>query len=113
MSNRGSKKGKSSEFDAEDDDHIKSGPVVKVYSHEGFILTSKIAKSFNEAKKRVSNATPKFFQRSTERLFRVPKIQISKINCKIKSISSGLVTRRLHFLKKYDTKQTFSPSCRN
>ena len=45
MSNRGSKKrGKSSEFDTEDDGHIKSGPVVKAWSHEGFMLTSKIAK---------------------------------------------------------------------
>ena len=38
------KKQKSSEFDAEDDGHIKMGPAVKVWSHEGFILTSKIAK---------------------------------------------------------------------
>ena len=64
-------------------------------------------------KKRVSNATPNFFPRSNERLFRVWKIQISKINCKIKSILSGFVARTLYFLKKYDTKQAFSPSCRN
>ena len=30
------KKGKSSEFDAEDDDHTKSGLDVKLWSHEGF-----------------------------------------------------------------------------
>ena len=41
--------------------------------------------------------TPKFFPRSSERVFGVPKIQISKINCKIKSILSGLLTRRLYF----------------
>ena len=29
--------------------------------------------------------------------FKVPKIQISKINCKIKSILSGLFTRKLYF----------------
>ena len=39
------KKGKSSEFSAKDDGHIKSGPAVKVWSYEGFILTSKIAKN--------------------------------------------------------------------
>ena len=42
MSNRGLKKGKSSEFDAQDDDHIKLGPALKVLSYEGFILTSKM-----------------------------------------------------------------------
>ena len=46
MSNRGSKKKrKSSEFSAQDDGHIKSGPAVKVWSHEGFILTSKITRN--------------------------------------------------------------------
>ena len=39
------KKRKSLEFDAEDDEDIKSGPAVNVWSHEGFILTSKIAKN--------------------------------------------------------------------
>ena len=73
----------------------------------------KCKKSLNEAKGRVFNATPKIFPRSTERLFMMSKTQISKINCKIKSILSGLVTRTLYFLKKYDTKQPFSPSCRN
>ena len=53
MSNGGSKKKqKSSEFDAEDDRHIKLGPAVKVWSHEGFILTSKIAK---KCQKRLKN----------------------------------------------------------
>ena len=37
------KKGKSSECNAQDDRHIKSGPAVKVQSHEGFILASKNA----------------------------------------------------------------------
>ena len=54
-------------------------------------------KSPNEAKKRVSNAAPIFFPRSNERVFIIPKIQISIINCKIKSILSGLVTGRLYF----------------
>ena len=40
-------------------------------------------------------------------------IQISTIDCKIKSILPGEVTQTLYFLKKYDTKQPFSPSCRN
>ena len=55
------------------------------------------------------------FCRSNERVFMIPKIKISKINCKIKSmfkIISGLVTLRLYFSEK-DHKQTFSPSCRN
>ena len=39
------KKGKSSKFNAQDDGHIKSGPTVEVWSHGGFILTSKIAKN--------------------------------------------------------------------
>ena len=46
-------------------------------------------KSLNEAKKQVSNVTPKFFPRSAERVFMMTKIQISKINCKIKSILSA------------------------
>ena len=39
------KKGKSSEFNAQDDGHIKSGPTVEVWSHGGFILTSIIAEN--------------------------------------------------------------------
>ena len=54
-------------------------------------------KSLYEAKKRVSNTTPKKFLGSYERVFMVTKIQISKINCKIKSILSRLVTRALLF----------------
>ena len=49
------KKGKSSEFDAEDDGQIKLGPAVKVWSNEGFILTSKIAK---KCQKRLKNGWP-------------------------------------------------------
>ena len=81
------------------------------YSHRRALFLPQ--KSPNGAKKRVSHGTPKIFQRSNERVFSISKIQISIINCKIKSILSGLVTRRLYFLKKYDAKQTFSPSCRN
>ena len=81
------------------------------YSHRRALFLPQ--KSPNGAKKRVSHGTPKNFQRSNERVFSISKIQISIINCKIKSILSGLVTRRLYFLKKYDAKQTFSPSCRN
>ena len=69
-------------------------------------------KSLYEAKKRVSNTTPKNFPGSYERVFMVTKIQISKINCIIKSILSGLVARRLYFFQKLDIKQQFSPSCR-
>ena len=67
----------------------------------------------NEAEKRVFHRTPKFVWTSREKIFMIYKIQISKINCKIKSILSGSVTRKLYFLKKKDTKQAFSPSCRN
>ena len=49
----------------------------------------------------------------SKRVLTLNKIQISKINCKIKFILSGLNTGRLYFLKKYDKKQSFSPSCRN
>ena len=40
-------------------------------------------------------------------------IQLARNNWKIKGIFSGLVTRRLYFLKKYDAKQPNFPSCRN
>ena len=46
-------------------------------------------------------------------VLRVNKTQLARINWKIKSILSGLVTRRLYFLKKCDTKWPFSPPCRN
>ena len=52
-----------------------------MYSHTRALSLSQ--KSLNEAKKRVSNATPKTISRSRERVMQ--KIQISKINCKIKS----------------------------
>ena len=65
---------------------------------QGLYFCLKICyKSFNEAKKNMSDATPIFFPRSNERGFMVPKIRISKITCKIKSILSGLVTQRLYF----------------
>ena len=44
---------------------------------------------------------------------RVNKTQLARINWQIKSILSGLVTQRLYFLKKYDTKWPFFPPCRN
>ena len=59
------------------------------------------------------HATPKIFLRPNKSVSRVYKTQLSKINWKIKSIFYGLATRTLYFLKKYDTKQPFSPSCRN
>ena len=66
------KKGKSSEFNAQDDDHIKSGPAVKVWSQEGFILTSKNHQKLpDEAKKTFFHGTLKNFPRSNESVFRV------------------------------------------
>ena len=57
MSNRGS------EFNAQDDGHIKSDPAAKVWPHEGFILTSKIAKNcLIKLKKRCSMGLQKNFQ---------------------------------------------------
>ena len=44
---------------------------------------------------------------------RVNKIQLTRINWKIKSIFYGLATRTLYFLKKYDTKWPKFPPCRN
>ena len=61
---------------------------------DGLVLTSKIAKkSFNEAKKRVPNTTPKKFPRSNKKGYIIRKIQISKFKCKIKVILSGSVTQ--------------------
>ena len=69
MSNRGSKKGKSSEFNAQDDGHIKSGPAVKVWSQEGFILTSKNHQKLpNKAKKKLFHGTLKKIPQSNERV---------------------------------------------
>ena len=71
MSNRGSKKRKSSEFNAQDDGHIKSGPVVKVWSQEGFILTSKNHQKLPDtAKKKLFHGTLKKFPRSNKSVFR-------------------------------------------
>ena len=57
------KKEKSSEFNAQDDGHIKSGQAVKAWSQWSFILTSKITKnrqkSPNEAKTRCSTGLQK------------------------------------------------------
>ena len=44
---------------------------------------------------------------------RVNKIQLTRINWKIKSIFYGLATRTFYFLKKYDTKWPKFPPCRN
>ena len=73
MSNRESqKKDKSSEFNAQDDGHIKSGPAVKVWSQEGFILTSKNHQKLpDEAKKKLFHGTLNNFPRSNESVFRV------------------------------------------
>ena len=60
----------------------------------------------------MSKTTPKIFPGSYERVFMVTKIQISKINCKIKSILSGLVARWLYSFQISDVNQGFSPSCR-
>ena len=40
---RAAKKGKSSKFNPRDDEQLKSGPNLKVWSHEGFIHHPKIA----------------------------------------------------------------------
>ena len=45
--------------------------------------------------------------------FWVQKTQLEHNNWKISSILSGLVTRRLYFKKKKETKQPFSPSSGN
>ena len=70
-------------------------------------------KWLNRAKIGVLHGTPKIFLRPNKSVSRVLKTQLSKINWTIKSISSGLVTRRLYFLKKYDTKWPKFPPCRN
>ena len=45
--------------------------------------------------------------------FLIYKTQFTRNNRKINSTVSGFATRRLYFSKKKDTKQAFSPSCRN
>ena len=70
-------------------------------------------KWLNRAKTGVLHGTPKIFPGLGQGVSRVNKTQVARINWKIKSILSGLVTRRLYFLKKYDTKWAFFPPCRN
>ena len=70
-------------------------------------------KWLNRAKTGMLHGTPKFFPGLGQGVSRVHKTQVARINWKIKSILSGLVTRRLYFLKKYDTKWPFFPPCRN
>ena len=70
-------------------------------------------KWLNRAKTGMLHGTPKFFPGLGQGVSRVHKTQVARINWKIKSILSGLVTRRLYFLKKYDTKWAFFPPCRN
>ena len=67
----------------------------------------------NRAKTGVLHGTPKIFPGLGQGVSRVHKTQVARINWKIKSILSGLVTQRLYFLKKYDTKWAFFPPCRN
>ena len=49
------------------------------------------------------HGTPKKFPKISKNFSRVNKIQLTRINWKIKYILSGLVTRRLYFLKKSAT----------
>ena len=70
-------------------------------------------KWLNRAKTGMLHGTPKIFPGLGQGVSRVNKTQVARINWKIKSILSGLVTRRLYFLKKYDTKWAFFPPCRN
>ena len=70
-------------------------------------------KWLNRAKIGVLHGTPKNFLRPNKSVSRVLKTPLSKINWKIQNISSGLITRRLYFLKKYDTKWLKFPPCRN
>ena len=60
-------------------------------------------KWLNRAKTGVLHGTLKIFPRSNKSVSRVHRTQLTKINWKIKNISSGLVTRRLYFFQKSDT----------
>ena len=70
-------------------------------------------KLLNRAKNRGAERRSEFFSCVQFNFFRVYKTQLEHNNCKIKSILSGLVTRRLYLLKKNDTKQPKFPPCRN
>ena len=70
-------------------------------------------KLLNRAKNMGAERRSEFFSCVQFNFFRVYKTQLEHNNCKIKSFLSGLVTRRLYFLKKYDTKQPKFPPCRN
>ena len=60
-------------------------------------------KWLNRAKTGVLHGTLKNFPRSNKSVSRVYGTQLTKINWKIKNISSGLVTRRLYFFQKRAT----------
>ena len=60
-------------------------------------------KWLNRAKTGVLHGTLKIFPRSNKSVSRVYGTQLTKINWKIKNISSGLVTRRLYFFQKRAT----------
>ena len=62
------------------------------------------------AKTGVLRRTLKFFPRPCQGVSRVQGTQLSRINWKIKDISSGLVTRRLYFFHKRTTFGPKSPS---
>ena len=70
-------------------------------------------KLLNRAKNRGAERRSEFFSCVQFNFFGVQNIQLEHKNCKIKSILSGLVTRRLYFKKKYDTKQPKFPPGRN
>ena len=55
------------------------------------------------AKRGMLHGTPKKFPKISKNFSRVNKIQLTRINWKIKYILSGLVTRRLYFLEKSAT----------
>ena len=57
-------------------------------------------KLLNRAKNRGAERRSEFFSCVQFNFFGVPQTQLEHTNCKIKSILSGLVTRRLYFLKK-------------
>ena len=67
-------------------------------------------KWLNRAKTGVLHGTLKNFPRSNKSVSRVYGTQLTKINWKIKNISSGLVTRRLYFFQKRATFWTKFPS---
>ena len=64
----------------------------------------------NRAKTGMLHGTPKIFPGLGQGVSRVNKTQVARINWKIKSILSGLVTRRLYFFQKRATFWTKFPS---